>query len=218
MEEIIIANGRKYTLIRPMGKGKGGYSYLAKRCYTGAEDNAFYPEICYENDDLYYKDLTTRLIIGAFASVYMFEGYSTVPKRFVLVKKIHHEPCDYYTFGNKIEAEKFDYQKLVAAGIRVPKLYSVDEENEIIVKQFIDGPTVMDMLNRSDEPLPEGVFEQAREMAAKAYAAGLNIDYYPTNFVLDKDGVLYYVDYECNPYAEEWSFENWGIKHWKKEV
>ena len=54
-------------------------------------------------------------------------------------------------------------------------------------------------------------------MAAKAYAAGLNIDYYPTNFVLDKDGVLYYVDYECNSYSEEWSFENWGIKHWKKE-
>ena len=26
----------------------------------------------------------------------------------VVVKQIHHEPCDYYTFGNKIEAEKRD--------------------------------------------------------------------------------------------------------------
>ena len=24
----------------------------------------------------------------------------------VVLKQIHHEPCDYYTFGNKIEAEK----------------------------------------------------------------------------------------------------------------
>ena len=28
--------------------------------------------------------------------------------------------------------------------------------------------------------------------------------------------VLYYVDYECNSYMEEWSFENWGIKYWSR--
>ena len=30
---------------------------------------------------------------------------------------IHHEPCEYYTFGNKIEAEYYDYQRLFKAGI-----------------------------------------------------------------------------------------------------
>ena len=29
--------------------------------------------------------------------------------------QIHHEPCDYYSFGNKIEAECGDYQKLKEA-------------------------------------------------------------------------------------------------------
>ena len=34
-------------------------------------------------------------------------------------------------------------------------------------------------------------------MCARLYPAGLNIDYYPTNFV-PCGGALYYIDYECN--------------------
>jgi hypothetical protein len=43
----------------------------------------------------------------------------------------------------------------------------------------------------------------------------LNIDYFPTNFVV-QDEKLYYIDYECNGYMEQWNFENWGIKYWSK--
>ena len=50
-------------------------------------------------------------------------------------------------------------------------------------------------------------------MAEQARAHGLNIDYFPTNFVV-RGNVLYYVDYECNNYMEEWNFANWGIKYW----
>ena len=49
-------------------------------------------------------------------------------------------------------------------------------------------------------------------MADAAKKAGLNIDYFPTNFVV-KDNLIYYVDYECNQYMDEWNFENWGIKY-----
>ncbi len=52
-------------------------------------------------------------------------------------------------------------------------------------------------------------------MAALAKAAGLNIDYFPTNFVV-RDGLLWYVDYECNGYMDDWSFENWGIRYWSR--
>ena len=64
---------------------------------------------------------------------------------------------------------------------------------------------------RSAEPY----LGQAREMAANAREAGLNIDYFPTNFVI-RDGLIWYVDYECNEYMEEWNFENWGIKYWSR--
>lgn len=30
------------------------------------------------------------------------------------------------------------------------------------------------------------------------------------------NGILYYIDYECNDYMEQWNFENWGIRYWSK--
>ena len=47
-------------------------------------------------------------------------------------------------------------------------------------------------------------------MCEKLYPNHLNIDYFPTNFV-EQRGILYYVDYECSRYSDEWNFENWGI-------
>ena len=160
----IIANGVAYKIIKLLGKGKGGYSYLAL-----ANDKE------------------------------------------VVVKQIHHEPCDYYKFGNKIEAEHYDYQRLVNAGIRIPQLIDIDLEKEIIVKEYIDGETISEMISSGKSV--EQYIPQVREMASLALQAGLNIDYYPTNFVVC-NGVLFYVDYECNEYSEEWNFENWGIKYW----
>ena len=162
----LTVNGTQYDIVRLLGKGKGGYSYLSQ---------------CDGND--------------------------------VVVKQIHHEPCDYYTFGNKIEAERNDYERLKKAGIRIPKMLDIDIENERIVKKYIDGKTIFDMV-ANDETVSD-YLPQVREMAEQAKASGLNIDYFPTNFVA-QDGLLYYIDYECNSFMEEWSFENWGIKYWSK--
>ena len=131
----------------------------------------------------------------------------------VVVKQIHHEPCDYYAFGNKIEAERCDYGRLLRAGIRIPRMLDLDLENERIVKEYIEGPTVFELLRggeRADPFLP-----QVRAMAARAKEAGLNIDYFPTNFVVH-EGLLWYVDYECNGYMDEWSFERWGLRYWSR--
>ena len=164
MENTLSVNGAEYAIIRLLGHGKGGYSYLSER-----------------------------------------RG------RRVVLKQIHHEPCSYYAFGDKIAAERQDYERLCAAGIRIPTLLDLDEKTERIVKEFIDGPTVMDLLREGRSV--EAYLPQVREMAAQARAAGLNIDYFPTNFVVC-GGLLWYVDYECNEYMDEWSFENWGIKYW----
>ncbi len=211
-EDILLVNGRRYLIYRMLGKGKGGYSYLAKRLGLPEDEIVFKNFDAQKEEYIDESRLTMRLITDSFPSGYMFAGLSSVPSHYVLLKKIHHEPCDYYTFGDKIAAEAADYKKLVTAKIPVPKMYSVDEDAEIIVKEFIDGPTVADLVSRGE--LDESVLAQGREMAEKAKAAGLNIDYYPTNFILDKKGLLFYIDYECNPYMEEWSFDNWGVKYW----
>ena len=143
-------------------------------------------------------------------------GYSYLAEsggREVVLKQIHHEPCSYYTFGDKLEAERRDYERLKAAGIRIPELYAIDPQTERIVKEYIAGETVFEIVKsgRSAEPHLADV----RDMAAKAKTAGLNIDYFPTNFVV-RDGLLWYVDYECNGYTDEWNFENWGIRYWSR--
>ena len=131
----------------------------------------------------------------------------------VVLKQIHHEPCDYYSFGNKIEAELHDYERLMAAGIRIPKMLAIDTETERIVKEYIDGHTIFDYVGVGITVDP--YIAQIREMATLAKAAGLNIDYFPTNFVV-QDGLIWYVDYECNDYMDEWNFDNWGIKYWSR--
>ena len=157
--------GKVYRILRLLGHGKGGYSYLAE---GGGER--------------------------------------------VVLKQIHHEPCAYYSFGNKIEAERCDYERLRRAGIRVPEMLALDAEAERIVKAYVDGETIDALLRRGESVEPW--LPQLREMAAKAKAAGLNIDYYPTNFVLS-GALLWYVDYECNAYSDEWSLENWGLPYWQ---
>ena len=118
-------NDTEYTVLRLLGKGKGGYSYLV-----------------------------------------------TDGEREYVLKQIHHEPCEYYTFGDKLQSELRESGRM-------------------------DGRWT----------------EQVRAMCAVLYPAGLNIDYYPTNFV-PRGETLYYIDYECNAYMEQWDFEHWGAQYW----
>ena len=164
--EKMTCNGREFEVIRLLGKGKGGYSWLVT------------------------------------------DGQS----QYVL-KQIHHEPCDYYTFGDKLGSELRDYETLKSLGIPMPELLDVDRQQERILKTFIDGDTV-NQLVKEGRMVPD-YYAQIAAMCQKLYAANLNIDYYPTNFV-SREGILYYIDFECNGYMREWNFENWGCKYWSK--
>lgn len=93
------------------------------------------------------------------------------------------------------------------------KMVNIDIENERIVKEYIDGETIFEMVKNDISVVP--YLKQIRQMAHTAKSAGLNIDYFPTNFVV-QNGIIYYIDYECNNYSDEWNFENWGIKYWSK--
>ena len=166
MSEIMTVNGVEYTIIRLLGKGKGGYSYLVQK------DNCNY-----------------------------------------VLKQIHHEPCDYYQFGDKLQSEMRDYERLRTIGINIPKMLDVDVEQERIIKQYIEGDTIFDLVK--NDRMEEKYIEQVKEMCAALYPANTNIDYFPTNFI-PQDGKLYYIDFECNDYMAEWNFENWGVKYWSK--
>lgn len=115
--DIISVNNVDYEIVRLLGKGKGGYSYLA------------------------IKD----------------------GKEYVL-KQIHHEPCSYYQFGDKIQSEINDYKRLSDIGLRIPKMIDVDVKNERILKEYIDGDTIYDLVCR--DMMTEDYISQVRECAA----------------------------------------------------
>ena len=164
--DMLTVNRKEYQIIKLLGKGKGGYSYLAQK------------------DDRQY-----------------------------VLKQIHHEPCSYYQFGDKIQSEMNDYKKLSSIGIRMPAMLEVDVQNERILKEYIEGTTIYDLVLQ--DCMKEDYFNQIKEMCSLLYPAKTNIDYFPTNFVFNNDQI-FYIDYECNEYMEEWNFENWGIKYWSK--
>ncbi len=130
-----------------------------------------------------------------------------------MLKLIHPEPCSYYQFGNKMEAEIRDYDRLKKIGIKMPAMLAVDMENERILKEYIEDDTIFELVLQ-DKMVP-AYLEQMQRMCGLLYAAHTNIDYFPTNFVV-QDGEIYYIDFECNEYMDEWNFENWGIKYWSK--
>ena len=128
-----------------------------------------------------------------------------------VLKQIHHEPCAYYTFGDKLASELHDYETLRQLGIPMPRLLAADLPQERILKEYIAGPTVAELLNAGQ--IDPAWLAQVQAMCRLLYPAGLNIDYYPTNFVPHR-GTLYYIDYECNPYMQQWDFSHWALPHW----
>ena len=164
LRETISVNNNDYHIIRLLGKGKGGYSYLVQK-----------------------------------------------NSQFYVLKQIHHEPCDYYSFGNKIEAEYNDYNRLINTNLSVPRMIDIDFGNERILKEYIEGPDIATLVKK--KLMKENYYSQIEEMAQMLKEQNLNIDYYPTNFIVQNDK-LYYIDYECNTYMEEYSYQAWGRQYW----
>ena len=143
-------------------------------------------------------------------------GYSylvTKDNTFYVLKQIHHEPCSYYTFGNKIEAEINDYQTILKTGINIPRMIDVDKKNERIVKEYVEGPMISELVEEGK--LDPTYIEQVLTMQELCKKQGINIDYYPTNFIVN-NGKIYYIDYECNKYDPKWDYDNWGKQYWEK--
>lgn len=133
---------------------------------------------------------------------------------YYVIKQIHHEPCSYYQFGNKLEAELHAYHILLDIGLNIPKLFDVDYARELILKEYIEGPTIAQLVETAQ--MKPCYIELMREMAQILYKHGLNIDYFPTNFVV-RDESLFYIDYEFNAYNKQWDFDHWGIQYWQND-
>ncbi len=160
--DIVKIHGNDYEIIRKIGKGKSGYSFLA--------DNK---------------------------------------REKVVVKIMHDEPCSYYNFDeSKLKSELNAYTLLIKENIPVPKIMATDKKQNLLVKEYIPGKTAAEAIAEGE--FSENLIEQLFDLAARGEKGGINLDYFPFNFVVSGDK-LFYIDYEVNLYSEEWSLPNWGI-------
>ena len=76
----------------------------------------------------------------------------------------------------------------------MPRLLAADIPQERILKEYIAGQTVAELLKEGR--MNPGWLRQVQAMCGRLYPAGLNIDY------------------ECNAYMQEWDFAHWGARYW----
>lgn len=142
-------------------------------------------------------------------------GYSYLVEingsNFVL-KLMHKEACEYYNFSdNKTKLEVQAYKNLCKIGIPIPKLYEYDFKKDYLLKEFIDGKIATELIIKAQ--LSNKILIQLFEFSQKAKKHNLNLDFFPKNFVIIRNN-LFYVDYEINPYIDEWNLQNWGLFYW----
>jgi hypothetical protein len=125
---------------------------------------------------------------------------------------MHNEPCPYYNFtGNKVQSEVEAYQVLQENGVPVPQLLDYSYDGQYLVKEYLDAPCGHEWVAGGQQS--ETIIRELFMISGRLREKGINIDYFPTNFVITGDG-LFYVDYEINPYQLMWSLEEWGIYYW----
>ena len=80
------------------------------------------------------------------------------------LKKMHHEPCDFYQFDDKMKSELEDYERLKDI-VLLPKMIDYDIDQEIVIKEYIDGDNIVDLI-KNDVNIEKYV-EDVRSMAKR---------------------------------------------------
>jgi len=134
------------------------------------------------------------------------------PLGLVVFKEMHDEVVPYYEFNkNKVELELESYEVLSNSNLHIPELIAYNKDGNYLIKAYIEGKTITEKL--IEAPLEENLLLEMLQLELELKKENINIDYFPSNFVT-QNNTLYYVDYEHNPYLDEWNFSNWGIFYW----
>jgi TP53 regulating kinase-like protein len=156
-------------------------------------------------------DLVIRKFIGKGKSGYSYLADFDNSK--VVLKVMHNEINPFYKFSrNKVDLEIDAFNRLNQIGIRIPYLIESNPKENYLVKNYIEGYTASQVI--AAEGIRDEVLFQLFEMSNLVEAEGLNIDFFPSNFVIDETQNLFYIDYEVNPFIENWSLKNWGLFYW----
>ncbi|MFH0882874.1 MAG: hypothetical protein V2A56_07800 [bacterium] len=141
----------------------------------------------------------------------------------VVAKRMHNEPTPLYTFhDNKCALEYRAYVRLKRAGVPVPAMLHLNPEAKYLIKEYVEGVDGLEAVARG--LITNEVIAELMTLSAACRELKINLDWFPANFVVlgvksDLQASrttqnLAYIDYEINEYADEWSFEEWGVWYW----
>lgn len=131
--------------------------------------------------------------------------------KLVTIKKLEKSDLNYIPFEEALNVEINSYKKLIQIGIRIPKLIDYDPVNNCIVKEYISGDVLMNLIAKGK--ISSHIWREIFMFSKMAYDLSFNLDYFPTNYIYSGKE-LYYIDYEVHNYSDEWDFENWGLYYW----
>jgi len=114
---------------------------------------------------------------------------------------------DYETFDKYIDTN----HRCKINGVRVPKMILFDKDKHIVVTEYVEGKTALDLLIESD--LKEEIFEKAFQINWYARNSKFSLDFSPENFLWDGSN-LYYISEKCSKFDEKKNLEKTKIFLW----
>ncbi|KFI58329.1 protein kinase [Bifidobacterium cuniculi] len=157
-------------------------------------------------------DVVKLLGRGEHSYTFLVCAHNAPHRRYAL-KQMCYTPGVLHRVGEHVQSDIRDYRRLCELGVRVPTMMDVDMEAERILKQYVEGPTVYELIMA--DQMEDTYLEQVRQMARQLAKRHIDIDYFPANFAVE-GGRLYYVDFQCREYTDERNFENYGLLYWSK--
>lgn len=97
-------------------------------------------------------------------------------------------------------------------GVKHPRIKYKDKKAFIIAEEFVEGDVVLDLLIKDD--LKDEVYSQLFKNNFLARMGKISLDYDPINFLMGKDGALYYLSNSFKAYSDEESLTKKEIRLW----
>jgi tRNA A-37 threonylcarbamoyl transferase component Bud32 len=115
---------------------------------------------------------------SAYSYLIEYEG------KLAVLKHIHYELIDltYDLEENKLNHELRSYKQLEETKFLFPKLLFYDDENQYLIKEYIEGELLLDYISKGEIDL--NIYVDILYAIYSAENNNMNIDYFPTNFML----------------------------------